>query len=279
MLRRGIALSLAALTAFLVPQALAASDRSVESDTGTIAGTDRTVVDAECRSGSHATGAGFAWTPISQSDLLTSPTSIYPLDGLREWFVYFDNESATSRQARVFVLCREGKRLAYKVKEYPNLDGDTDQTPTLTAKCPRGTSVAGGGATIAGDALSSAITATRPTSGRVWRTDMFLYDDNTHYGYAIAMCDPDHRYSQATKTEQADSFPRARRTNFDTVSATAKCPNGSTTTSGGFELDSFDPNGSPLASFPKGKDKWTASARYGGATDPTVTSYAVCRKD
>lgn len=263
----------------LVPVAFAASDRSVENEGFSLSAQDRSNGSAKCKQGTHATGAGFARQSLDQFDYQVYPVSVYPFDDLRRWYAAFDNKNTTSRDATVFVLCRDGGPLKAKTKEY-TVGSMGGNQPTLKAKCKRGSSLAGGGVLLTGGYNTGHVVDSRPAGKRTWRADLFITTSAPSAAYAFAMCDPDGRYKQIKETAQADSFPRAeQRTNFDTVTATAKCPNGYTTTAGGWELDGLDPNASTLASFPLNKDKWTSTARYAGALDPELTSYAICRKD
>ena len=71
------------------------------------------------------------------------------------------------------------------------IDGSVDQRPDVTAKCPKGSSVTGGGAASTGSHLDTYIMESRPKGDRGWYVRSFVSFGFVGEHAAYAICDPD----------------------------------------------------------------------------------------
>jgi hypothetical protein len=262
----------------LVPFAVAAGgDRKVESHKFTASPNNSTTDLVKCEQGSQVSGGGHSMTPSAGNDIPTRIKALFPV-GSQKWYVTVDNLQATARAAESFVVCRKGNKLESVPKDEP-INGGVDQFPSVTAKCPKGAQVTGGGGATTGTYNEAFILDSRPRGERGWYVRTFV--SATHVGEheAFAICDPvkDHEYETAKKTSSTVDARRAERGTVQQVTAEAKCPRGSETTGGGFAtaLAQNDANQAVIDNRPVRDRTWlgrvrTYHAEYG------FSAYARC---
>ncbi|CAN5457984.1 hypothetical protein BH10ACT11_BH10ACT11_09090 [soil metagenome] len=283
--RKGTALAATlAAVALVAVASIAAANKpkspiSVATGTASIPGNTQAPVSAVCKKGSELTGLGFAFEHKAMFDGYSGLNTAEPLDE-RNLTVYFDNYGGTPRKGKAIAVCRSDGSFSTVEKSLLISTGDP-QDNVVTAKCPRGSSVVGGGAEMSQGYREQAVFASRPKGKRGWLVAGFTYEQGLQKAFAI--CDKKHSYVTKSKTRSVDYQPRSReakRTNIDTIEAKANCPGKSTIMSGGFDLrggESAQP--SVIDNRAKGHDAWFSQVRGFGFSTLALTTYAVCRRN
>lgn len=158
----------------------------------------------------------------------------------------------------VYARCLKAGKVSTRSKEVSLTD--VMSLDTVTAKCPKGTMVGGGGVQL-GDNLADYVSGSYPLSKREW----IALGHGSDSIVSIARC------VKGTKLEIKSKTITMPNDN-DTHTVTAKCPKGMESTGGGGRLSD------PLSeffqgSYPTGKSKWTAAGFDGGQ----LTAYVICR--
>ena len=205
----------------------------------------------------------------------------FPLDDVA-WLGVGSRPDAftTSSTMTVFARCvKRSANVVYRTKtnELPSVGNPL----AATAKCPRGTTLTGGGVRLlrgvqprlAGIADGFLAAGSHPAGRRGWT------------GVGIRPPGSEEPPLQAYAACLKSRMPMARRSNTEPMpnhgevyTARAKCPPRTEVTGGGVQLSH------PFAdlvkgSFPKGERTWVAKAMVGGGgVDPEVTAYALCLK-
>ncbi|MDX6585971.1 MAG: hypothetical protein QOI31_444 [Solirubrobacterales bacterium] len=270
---RGIVGGAVSLTALAVASiAFAAGDRTVETKDFTIPGNDFGIGVAKCKKGSQVTGGGFSITPLSATDIYTRVKIAAPLE--REWSVGLESFQEDDRSATSYALCRKGSGIRPVLERQP-VDGSVQSINEVVAKCPRGSSVVGGGGATKGGYNKTFILESRPEGSRSWYVKTFTAFDFAGKQAAYATCDPKNSNNYETVSETSTTpVPVARRGVVSEVRANAKCPQGSETTGGGYATAN-DPNRAVIVSRPKGERTWLGAVRT-YYPEEGFTSYARC---
>jgi hypothetical protein len=266
---------LLAASAVLAPMALAgAGERTVESEPFTLAGDNLTTKLVKCGEGSQLTGGGLSITPTSAMDIGTRVKSLFPV-GDRKWYTVIDNLQPVQRQAKGYALCRKGHQLTLETGS-AQVDGSVEQRPDVTAKCPKGSSVTGGGAALTGSHNDSFVMESRPEGDRGWYIRTFISSTFTGEQAAYAICDPDksNKYKSVAKVQPPPPLAASRRGTVVEVIAKAKCPRGAVTTGGGYATRD-DPNRSVIENRPKGERTWLGQVRTYNANEG-FTAWSRC---
>ncbi|MDX6585972.1 MAG: hypothetical protein QOI31_445 [Solirubrobacterales bacterium] len=257
----------------LVPFATAGGGRTVETHQFNAGGDTVTTSFAKCEDGSQVSGGGHSITPTASNDISTRIKALFPT-GLK-MLVSIDSLQPANHFATSYAICRKGHKLDTVSKVEP-IDGSSDQWPSVTAKCPKGTSVTGGGGSLTGSHNDTFILESRPKGDRGWYLKTFV--SLTHVGeqraYAICDSDESNKYETAKKTSTAVDARRAQRGVVTQVTAEAKCPKGSATSGGGY-AGPDDPNRAVIENRPKGKRIWLGRVRT-YHPEEGFTSYARC---
>lgn len=259
----------------LVPFALAGGgDRTIKSQSFIANPNNTTSNQIKCDNGSQVSGGGNAVSPIADNDNPTRIMSLFPVGDLK-WILVIHDLQATPRDAKNYVVCRKGHKLETVSNELP-VDGMADQNPHVVAKCPKGSSVTGGGGASTGSYNQMFILESRPKGDRGWYVRAFVA--GTHVGElgAYAICDPDgaNEYETAKRTT-VEIRRGARRGVVSELHATAKCPDGAETSGGGYATTESDVNKSVIENRPKGDSKWLGRVRTYN-TNQAFTAYARC---
>ncbi len=260
----------------LVPFALAGGDRTVESHKFTATPGSTTTDLVKCKEGSQLSGGGHSITPVAGNENSSRVKSLFPV-GSRKWYVTLDSFHAADRAAESFVICRKGNKLESVSKDEP-IDGEVDQFPDVTAKCPRGTSVTGGGGATTGGHGDVYMLESRPKGERGWYVKTFVSFSHVGEQEAFAICDHDkgNKYETAKETDTAIDLRRSKRGTVSQVTAEAKCPKGSETSGGGYATSEMqDPNQSVIDNRPDGKRTWLGRVRTYNPQNG-FTAYARC---
>lgn len=265
------------------PVALASGpNRTIVSKPLTIEATSQDSKKVKCPAGTDVTGAAFVrYITGDNFDGQFKVDSLIPTKD--DVTLVASNFQGTEVDAEVDAVCTKGGKISTKTKATTTAG---EQIYSAVAKCPRGSSVTGGGAVTNSGYAEEWVLESRPKGRRAWKMSAFVSDSNPT-GSAVAICDRKNRYSIEEKVE-VDPLRRGdRRTNVEAVEANAKCPSGSFPSGGGFTMDGapdFDSdaiNGGMLQSLPQGRRGWYSFAKYYGPIPgtATLTSYAVCRKN
>jgi hypothetical protein len=230
-----------------------------------------------CAKGKKATAGGYVAGLATRWEVLgSSPAG-------RRWRVRLRNNSAGAEEVEAKALCRPGKR--YKVvtrRVELTLDPVSAYDRTLRARCPVGTTLAGGGFAPApglGDQPSTGfnVLANRPAGARRWLVRFTGYSDpgGSFTLEARAVCDR-RGAEYAVRTDSDTPAPRLapRRGDDAPIAMRAECPRGTRITGGGFSSRE-DVN----VNYTRIRARNNAWAIDGGAqSDHPITAYAVCRK-
>jgi hypothetical protein len=222
---------------------------------------------AKCPKGAKATGGGGQLTDPDNDYFQGS----YPA-GKRKWTAtaarpdtFVGDEALTA-----FARCLKGAKLSMKSAS-TTLPDDSD-AHSITAKCPKGTKVSGGGVKVSNDDYNVAEPdGSFPSGNREWTAVGEAYEPGVELT-ATARCLADAKLVRKSETA---TLPGDATTHL----ATARCPRRTKATGGGVELS--DPYDDFMAegSYPTGKREWTAGAyRNPSVTDTEFTAHVVCLK-
>jgi len=280
---RAAILCLAAFAAS-APLALGGSpDRSVESEDELFGAGDFGSVLTQCDRGDETTGGGMTF------DVNTAFGGAL-VDGLfpgnsRSFRLEARNFESAEVEVEGFAVCFEGESFE-REKRTITLPGGGDVYASAKAKCPRGTSVVGGGVDVAAPGKrarrgsgSVEVLQSRPQGNRRWLGRVFV-ELTPREVTVFAICDKRNSYKTVSKTAvgQPGRSDRARRTNVDVATATPRCPRGGVSTSGGWQIDDAYVGTSALHDVvPSGDREWLVRARFLAQVDPSFKAYAVCR--
>jgi hypothetical protein len=281
--RINLAIALAAVALVAVASVAVAqnpkSPISVATGTASIPGNTQAPALAKCKRDSELTGVGFSFEHKTKFDGYSGLNTAEPL-GERQLNVYFDNYGGTPSKGKAIAVCRSDGSFATVEKSLPISTGDP-QDNVVTAKCPRGSSVVGGGAEMSQGYREQAVFASRPKGKRGWLVAGFTHEEGLQKAFAI--CDKKHSYVAKSATRSVDYQPRSReakRTNIDTIQAKVSCPGKTTIMSGGFDLrggESAQP--SMIDNRAKGHDAWFSQVRGFGFSTLALKTYAICRRN
>lgn len=211
---------------------------------------------ASCPTGMEVVGGGIRLG----DDLNDFVQGTYP-EGETGWTVVGYRRSTAPAPASLTAsaICLDGAKVSTKSQSKP-LPGPSS-LEIVTSKCPRGTSVGGGGALL-GDDLNDYMSGSFPASKRVWTAVGHGSDTLS----SIARCVKGVKLKIRSKTIEMPGDDL-------THTVTAKCPKRMRATGGGGRLEN------PLlnffqGSYPTGKARWTAA----GYDTGELTAYVICRK-
>jgi hypothetical protein len=267
--RRRAGWMVASVAALLVLVAGVASATTVtlKSKTVTLPNDDVThPVGAKCPLGTKAAGGGGKLG----DDVNDYWQGSYPNPSNRRvWLADGWRSSGQSSGAPFtsYALCVSG-RLKY-VSHKKTLAND-DSTHTVSATCPTGTRVTGGGIQL-GDNLNDYVQGTYPASATRWVVAGYrvssLATSSTFTAWVV--CLPAGQVTIKSKQFQLPVDGTA-------YTGTAKCGTAGTVTGGGIQLGD-DVNDYLKGSYPAAKTGWTGAAIGGGSAN-SFTVYAVCVK-
>jgi hypothetical protein len=257
-LRRG-ALTVGAIGLLAVMVGVASGAKlSTKSETATLPGdSDPHSVTAKCPKGSKSTGGG---TQLGD-DVNDYVQGAYPA-GKRGWTATAWRSGGTEDTFTAWARCLKGAKLS---TESATADVPTDGAAhSATAKCPRGTKVAGGGIQISDEDLMET-GGSYPSGKREW-TAVGEEAGASGEVTATARC---LKNAKLVRKSKSLDMPN----DGDTHAVTAKCPKRTKAAGGGIELS--EPYDDYIqGTYPSGKRGWTA-AGYG---DGEVTAHVVCLK-
>jgi hypothetical protein len=139
----------------------------------------------------------------------------------------------------------------------------------MTLKCPQGSSVVGGGFFLDGE-ISRKVNAAFPISQRRFVvTGSNLDGTGTFDLVGKAVCDDDGDVAIADKDIGVD--PGTTKT------VKAKCPDGTTVSGGGFQVQGQDL--AVRSSYPAGSRRWAVRAQNGGLGTKPLVAFAICDRD
>jgi hypothetical protein len=236
---------------------------TTKSETATLpADSDTHTVTAQCPKGAKATGGGIQLS----DDVSDYVAGSYPA-GRRAWTAAALRTASelTDAEFTAFARCLKGAKLVTKSVT----TGLTDDSAahSVTAKCPKGTKVSGGGVALSNDDPFNVAepSGSYPSGKREWTAVGEAYEPGVELT-AFARC-----LKRAKLIRRSESFDMPD--DSDTHTVTATCPKGTKATGGGIELsepyDDYD-----QGSYPSGKRAWTAAGYDAGV----VTAHVVCLK-
>ncbi len=245
-------------------------NRTLESEDETMQAGQTTTAVAQCDQGESASGGGFRY--LDDESLFEQPNlnGLYPLNK-RSWMAEVDNGSGEERQLEAWVVCFRDAAFT-RVDEVATIE--QDEPETIKAKCPKGTSVAGGGLDSTGDFNENFTVQTRPQGKRTWLVRVRPFFDGAVAAHAV--CDSKAKYTVVEETLAGET---TRRTNTDLAESHLRCPRGHEATSGGYEVED-NSGGTASTMFPDPNDarSWFTTVRWIASNDPPLTAYVVCRK-
>jgi hypothetical protein len=266
----GMGLAAAALAATAGLALAGAGGVSVEKKSVPFTG-DSANVTAHCKHGDLVVGGGFSAPELAQR---SAPA------GKSAWKVH-GTFGALDGTLTSFAVCDGSVGRVKRVSHSKTLG--TDEDGDVTAACPHGWHVLGGGFAVAppftgGPKGEIAPTSSKRSSARKWETTGTNDGDPTKL-VAYALCSKAGGISEESKTKPLAGSGR--------TTATAKCPRGTHLVGGGYE----DPSSDVFRSAPAGVRRWkttttanikpkrspTAGAARKGVILPTVTSFAYCQ--
>jgi hypothetical protein len=235
---------------------------TTKSATATLPADNAThTVTAKCAKGAKATGGGVQLS----DDLDDYVEGSYPA-GKRQWTAAGARPDFLTGDSQLTALARCLKGAKLKTESASITLPDDNDSHSVTAKCPRGTKVSGGGVQLSNDDFNIAEpNGSYPSSKREWTAVGEAYDPGIEL-IATARC-----LKKAKLIRRSESFDMPDDNATHTV--TAKCPKGTKTTGGGIEL-SEPYNDYVQGSYPTGKREWTAAGYDAGV----VTAHVVCLK-
>lgn len=266
----GMGLAVAALAATAGLALAGAGGVSVEKKSVPFTGESANVT-AHCKHGDLVVGGGFSAPELTQR---SAPA------GKSAWKVHgtFGTVDGTLTS---FAVCDGSVGRVKRVSHSKTLG--TDEDGGVTAACPHGWHVLGGGFAVSppftgGPKGEIAPTSSKRRSARKWGTTGTNDGDPTKL-VAYALCSKAGGISEESKTK-----PLA---GSGTTTATAKCPRGTHLVGGGYE----DPRSDEFRSAPVGVRRWkttttanlppkrspTTEAGRKGVITATVTSFAYCQ--
>jgi len=264
-----------AIGGVLASMAFAGGGRSVESEPFEVQGNAISTGLVKCSKGSKPTGGGFRIEPKDGSDIGTRVIASR-LQGGRGWVPQIDALNGGKREAKAIVACRKNASYLTRDSVLQVVDGSVSQYNSVTAECPSGSSVTGGGGFVTGGHGDMYVLDSRPDGNRRWVVTTFTSFGYTGSHIAEVICDPKGSHNYETATKDALNVRSAQRGTVMTRKATAKCPGNSVVTGGGFALED-EPNRSVIDNRPKGDDAWFLRLRT-YANSETYTAYARCLK-
>ncbi|CAN5458243.1 hypothetical protein BH10ACT11_BH10ACT11_09100 [soil metagenome] len=239
------------------------SGRSTDQTKFAVPASDETAFGvAKCGNHSSTTGIGF------DLDGGKGFVSSLLLPSSNKATLIARNESNSQRvNATTTAICRSGGGDLIKKNSALSF---TDLSETyVSATCPEGSSVTGGGASLGTGLL---LMASYPASKRTWRIEAYQSPPGGGIPIqAVAICDPKHSYAIKSKADG----PAAQGGSGSNLSATARCRSDQDTTGGGFTTGK-NVHAQVRSSRPKGAGSWVSEGKL--TESRTLTSYAVCRK-
>lgn len=246
------------------------ADYSIESADVAVAETQTDSATAICPQGTSMTGGGFG-----TDRLYGYRVDGFSPNGKRNFEGTFTNtDSSTPITFTAYAVCDDTGKYTRETGSKPFENG---QTKAMSARCPRGTHVSGGG--VGGLSPDFKLLATRPGGSRAWKAKATYVGAGTSSFTVIALCDHSKggEYTLKTATAQGPPARPAARglSSINVVPVKASCPRGTRATGGGWGIDTLDEHRSGI-SLP-GKRSW--SARFlAGDGDPThFKAYVLCK--
>ena len=271
---RAAAICVAAL-AVVAPIAVGGSpDRSVETEDEVFGAGDFDSVQTKCDQGDEVTGGGMSFD-VGTNFGGAIVDGLYP-KGDNSFRLEARNFEGAEVDVDGFAVCFRGESFK-REKRTITLPGGGDVSATVKAKCPRGTSVVGGGVDVEPFDLRGSgaveVFSSRPLGNRKWLGRVYVEQtprDVTVY----AICDKDHEYETVTRVAVGEP---GRRTNVDVATATPRCAQGDISTNAGWELDDSVSVSALHDVVPTSDREWLVRARFLAQVDPEFKAYVVCR--
>ena len=219
-------------------------------------------VTAKCPKASKASGGGFqVRDPSTDLAGATYPTA------RRKWTSVASRSSLfkSGSELTVAVRCLKDARVKTRSKTAP-LPGD-ENPHSVTAVCPKGTKVAGGGIRLADPGDN--ILGTFPAGKRKWTAVANRGSVVSSELTAIARCLEDVKVTARSETGPLldDETPHT---------VTARCPKGTRVLGGGAETGPTA--GSVRGSYPVGVRRWRTIGRVIAVGDIELTAHVLCLK-
>jgi hypothetical protein len=224
---------------------------------------------ASCPQGSSVTGGGYETDDIAHHRIAG-----YAPNSKRNFDVSVTNINSVSPiVVTSYAVCDE-------TGKYTRAAGDktfaSGETKTVSARCPKGTHVAGGGVgQIVDDVL---LFSSRPKGARTWQVKAKFDGAGSASLTAVAMCDHSGgEYQLRTQTEQA---PPARARGISSalgIAAVAHCPPRTRASGGGWSIDAAPPT--QAFEMKPGKRAWTALFLSHEGDPRHFKAYVLCKHD
>jgi hypothetical protein len=224
---------------------------------------------AKCPKGDVVVGGGgYEVSQNTQVDLNSSFPSTH-----RDWFVQFQNETASDNTGVVVAVCAAASSLSdYSIADGNFVDVPANSTVEADVTCPSGTVDLGGGWVNEGGVYpdSSGVSAPLGTNG--WRAFPSAGSSATE-GLAATVC-----AAQPPKWAQVSSSYSVNPSDTATT-VTVKCPQGTKVLGGG----DFNTSGSPLVNIGltsslSSLKGWSTTENNDSSTSESVDAWAVCAK-
>jgi hypothetical protein len=211
---------------------------------------------ATCPAGHKLTG-GAGHMPATES--ISELAGWYPLSK-REWTASGINFLGDPSEVTAYALCLRHAKVKLASESI-----ELGPAQAVTATCPRGTKVSGGGLQIDPEDLADTA-ASYPSGKREWTAvaDPSSGPELT----AHAVCLKDRKVKRKETTEE---IPPGFGT---TTAVTVTCKKRTKPTGGGAEIDPDETQ--YVASYPDGKRGWTVEAQSGSGSE--MTAHVLCLK-
>ena len=250
--------------AALCSVAFAGGNLSVVSNSVEVASSSSGGLFATCPKGSTAVGGGFSLDGNASKE-----TSGYFPSSRRRFAVTGRNNGGGPFELLGFAVCDASGKFERAQKSRVLQD---QEIATVRAKCPKGTTVAGGGLRLLDEDFE--VYRSAPSGQRRWEVEAGYFADGSQTVIAYAVCnlagDP---YKVRTRSETAPSTRRARGIPA-VVTLRPKCNDGREPVAGGFDVEgsgSFN----PVRSQPDGA-RWESKFDTYFGKNLDFTGYVVC---
>ncbi|MDQ2676613.1 MAG: hypothetical protein M3Y34_07360 [Actinomycetota bacterium] len=252
----------------------ATGDRSVKVEDFRVEPGKVTAGEVSCPRGAEPTGGGFSVQPLSATDIGTrvNEASFSRHD---HWTTRINAFGTETRKAKSIAICRANAGNLSRKSKSIGVDGSFDQWPSVSIRCPKGSSLTGGGAEVSGGYQDMYVLESRPSGNREWVVTAFVSVGYVGSLEAHAACDPENRNDYKTVVDFT-SVMRARRGTVIERQAKAECPAGAVTTGGGYSLGESQ-NVMVTDNRPKGNDAWLLRLRT-HQSGQTYSAWARCLK-
>ena len=217
-----------------------------------------------CPAGTKPLGGGAV---IASGSLSVNLAGSYPSSS--GWAADVNNQLGTPTTVDVYVICAK-KPAGYKLVTASTSAPGNTQTP-VTATCPTGTKILGGGGFTSSTTLLVNLNTTFPDSATSWSVALNNSGVPSTTASAVAVCGKGvtgWKRVTGTTVTQPDTTQSA---------ATAQCP-GFDVLGGGVHSSSASLVVDVNSSYPNGSNVWVGFENNGSAVTDSIEAYAICAK-